>query len=142
MQLDFAVKQFPKHLELERGGTPCTVCAYTSGLGVLRRYLDGTVVRLHTDCVTPVIMRRYVSWLAGAGYRPAALQRRVACASSMWKWLVAYDYAIANPCAGLVLPRKGEGMPAARASHTGRGQPQASLGSRRSYLPPRTHPRG
>lgn len=57
-------------------------------------------------------MRRYVSWLVGNGYRPASVSRRVSAISSMWKWLVGYEYETVNPCAGLVLPKKGRRLPA------------------------------
>ena len=112
MQFKDAVQQFLKHLELERGCTSCTVHAYTSDLRIFLRYLQETGIEPDSDNVTPLIMRRYVSWLAGSGARPASVQRRVAAVSSMWKWLVGYEYAIMNPCAGLVLPKKGRRMPA------------------------------
>jgi site-specific recombinase XerD len=112
MQFQDAVQQFLKHLELERGCTPCTVSAYTSDSRIFLRYLQETGIEPDSDSVTPLVMRRYVSWLAGSGARPASVQRRVAAVSSMWKWLVGYEYAIMNPCAGLVLPKKGRRMPA------------------------------
>ena len=115
MRFEAAVKQFLKHLELERGCTSCTVSAYTSDFRIFLRYLQEADVEPDSDCVTPLVMRRYVGWLAGAGYRPASVQRRVAAVSSMWKWLVGYEYAIMNPCAGLVLPKKGRRMPAVLA---------------------------
>jgi site-specific recombinase XerC len=53
-----------------------------------------------------------VSWLVGNGYRPASVQRRVSSVSSMYKWLIGYEYERVNPCTGLVLPKKGRRMPA------------------------------
>lgn len=40
MKFEEAVKQFLRHLELERGCTSCTVEAYTSDLRIFLKYLD------------------------------------------------------------------------------------------------------
>jgi len=112
MQFEEAVKQFLKHLELERGCTSCTIGGYTSDLRIFLRYLKEAGIEPDSGNVSTLVMRRYVSWLVGSGYRPASVQRRVAAVSSMWKWLVGYEYETRNPCMGLVLPKKRRRMPA------------------------------
>lgn len=112
MQFEEAVKQFLKHLKLERGCTSCTVEAYTSDLRIFVRYLTEADIEPDSSNVSTLVMRRYVSWLVGNGYRPASVSRRVSAVSSMWKWLVGYEHETVNPCAGLVLPKKGRRMPA------------------------------
>lgn len=112
MQMEEAAKQFLKHLELERGCTSCTVEAYASDLRLFGRYLAQAELELDTSGVKPITMRRYMSWLMGQSYRPASVQRRVSTVSSMYRWLIGYEYEMINPCAGLVLPKKGRHMPA------------------------------
>ncbi|MHB8995883.1 MAG: tyrosine-type recombinase/integrase [Armatimonadota bacterium] len=112
MQFEEAVKQFLRHLELERGCTSCTVQAYTSDLRIFLKYLGEAGIEPDSGNVSTLVMRRYVSWLVGNGYRPASVSRRVSAVSSMWKWLVGYEYETVNPCAGLVLPKKGRRLPA------------------------------
>ena len=112
MRFEAAVKQFLKHLEFERGCTSCTVSAYTSDFRIFLRYLKEAGIEPDSGNVSALVMRRYVSFLVGNGYRPASVSRRVSAVSSMWKWLVGYEYESVNPCAGLVLPKKGRRLPA------------------------------
>ncbi len=112
MKLEGAVKQFLKHLELERGCTIRTVEAYTSDWRIFMKYLEEAGIEPHSSNVSTVIIRRYISWLVENGYRPASVQRRVSAISSLWKWLIGYEYATINPCEGVVLPKKSRRAPA------------------------------
>jgi len=112
MRIEEAVPLFVNHLLLERGCSSGTSEAYASDARKLQQYHDEEGIPQDTEALTPIVMRRYVSWLATAGYSPATIRRRVYAISSLFKWAIGYGHADANPCASVVLPKKERHMPA------------------------------
>ena len=112
MRIEQAVQSFLDHLVLERGCSSATSEAYASDVRTLEAFLAEEGIEPLTESLTPIVIRRYVSWMATGGYSPATIRRRVYAISSLFKWAVNYGYAESNPCACVVLPKKQKKMPA------------------------------
>ena len=112
MKIEAAAEQFLRHLVLERGCSPLTAAAYQSDVRKLVEYLEQESTEADVGELTPIVLRHYVSFLAGEGYNPATIARRLYAVSSMFKYLINYGYADSNPCASVVVPKRHRRMPA------------------------------
>jgi len=112
MRIETAAQQFLQHLTLERGCTVATAESYASDLRRFTEYLGEAGIEADSVNVDALVVRQYVSWLAGQGYSSATIRRRVSGLSSLWKWLIAFGYAVVNPCGSVLLPKKRRRMPA------------------------------
>ena len=106
MQLSDAAQKFIAYIEVERGCTPLTAQAYRGDLRLFQGFLGESQVPTTVEAMSPAILRRYVSHLANAGYKQASIARRIYALSSMFRYLVAFEYTTTNPCAQVVLPKK------------------------------------
>ena len=112
MDIETAAKQFLKHLVGERGCTDATAEAYASDVRQCVAYLSEKGIPPQTEVVTSAVLREYVGWLAHRGCSASTIRRRISGVSSLWRWLTSTEHETANPCAGLMLPRKQRWSPA------------------------------
>ena len=112
MRIEAAAEQFLRHLVVERGCSSLTAVAYGSDMRKLVEYLEQAGIEADVEGLTPIVLRRFVSFLAGTGYNPATIARRLYAASSMFKYLISYGHADSNPCASVVAPKRQRRMPA------------------------------
>lgn len=106
MNIETAAERFLVYLERERGCTAATSAAYGSDLRRCIAYLQANGVALDCDSLTAATLRGYVSWMAGEGYSPATVRRRISTISSLCRWLVSEGVLLTNPCVSVVLPKR------------------------------------
>jgi len=71
MRIEAAAEQFLRNLVVERGCSSLTAVAYQSDMRKLVEYLEQVGIEAEVEGLTPIVLRRYVSFLAGNGYNPA-----------------------------------------------------------------------
>ncbi len=120
MKIEAAAEQFLRHLVLERGCSSLTAVAYRSDVRKLVEYLEQEGIEADVEGLTPIVLRHYVSFLAGKGYNPATIARRLYAVSSMFKYLISYGHADSNPCASVVVPKRQRRMPAVLSAEEAR----------------------
>lgn len=120
MRIEAAAEQFLRHLVVERGCSSLTAVAYRSDMRKLVEYLEQAGIEADVEGLTPIVLRRFVSFLAGKGYNPATIARRLCAVSSMFKYLISYGHADSNPCASVVAPKRQRKMPAVLSTEEAR----------------------
>jgi integrase/recombinase XerC len=106
------VDAFIDHLRIERQASSHTVRSYREDLEIYSGYL----AEVHGEdadpsAVDPARLRRYSAWLAGRGYAPSTIARRLASLRSFFRFLRRQGLVTADPAAGLRNPRQGKRLP-------------------------------
>jgi integrase/recombinase XerD len=112
VKLDTAIEEYLTAVITERGLSANTVEAYRRDLGQYREHLSGAGVS-KVEGVTPLLVTGFVSLLRELGAADATVSRKVAAVRGMHRFLVAEDYATADPTTLLESPRRREHLPKA-----------------------------
>jgi integrase/recombinase XerC len=103
---------FLDHLRTERQASLHTMRSYREDMEVYSGYLAET----YGDGADPSAadaarLRRYSAWLAGRGYAPSTIARRLASLRSFFRFLRRQGLVTGDPAAGLRNPRQGKRLP-------------------------------
>lgn len=107
-----SIEAFINHLKSERRASVHTVRSYEDDLGLYLGYLaelQGEDV--DPAGVDPARLRRYSAWLAGRGYAPSTIARRLASLRSYFRFLRRLGEVAADPAAGLRNPKQAKRLP-------------------------------
>ncbi len=107
-----SVAAFIEHLRTERQASSHTIRSYEDDLELYCGYLvevqgDGA----DPSSVDPSRLRRYSAWLAGRGYAPSTIARRLASLRSFFRFLRREGLVAADPAAGLRNPKQPKRLP-------------------------------
>ena len=107
-----SVHAFIDHLRTERQASSHTVRSYEDDLELYSGYL----AEIHGEdadpsAVDPLRLRRYSAWLAGRGYAPSTVARRLASLRSFFRFLRREGLVSADPAAGLRNPKQPKRLP-------------------------------
>jgi integrase/recombinase XerC len=107
-----SVDAFIDHLRTERQASSHTVRSYQDDLELYSGYL----AEVHGEDADPAAvdaarLRRYSAWLAGRGYAPSTIARRLASLRSFFRFLRRRGLVTADPAAGLRNPRQAKRLP-------------------------------
>ncbi len=107
-----SVAAFIDNLRIERQASSHTVRSYEDDLQLYCGYLrelqgEGA----DPSSVDPVRLRRYSAWLAGRGYAPSTIARRLASLRSFFRFLRREGIVTADPAAGLRNPKQPRRLP-------------------------------
>lgn len=106
------VAAFIEHLRSERQASAHTIRSYEDDLGLYATYLEESVGEgTDPSSVDPVRVRRYSAWLAGRGYAPSTIARRLASLRSFFRFLRREGLVAADPTAGLRNPKQAKRLP-------------------------------
>jgi integrase/recombinase XerD len=95
-------------LAAERGAAPNTLAAYRRDLDDFARHLagDGTIATAGTDA-----LRAYLVHLAGRGFAPSSVARRLSAIRQLYRFLYAEGHRADDPAAVLEGPKRGQAIP-------------------------------
>jgi integrase/recombinase XerC len=104
------LKQYVRHLELERSISPFTVRNYTSDIrGFLDFLRDNGIESL--DKVSRSTMRRYLGWLHNEGTARASMSRKLSALRSFYRYLDRENLVTAQPLSTLSAPKLQKRLP-------------------------------
>jgi integrase/recombinase XerD len=93
-------------LAAERGAAPNTLAAYRRDLDDFARHLGGGITSAGTDA-----LRAYLAHLAGRGFAPASVARRLSAIRQLYRFLYAEGHRADDPAAVLEGPKRGQAIP-------------------------------
>jgi integrase/recombinase XerD len=93
-------------LAAERGAAPNTLAAYRRDLDDFARHLGGGIASAGTDA-----LRAYLAHLAGRGFAPASVARRLSAIRQLYRFLYAEGHRADDPAAVLEGPKRGQAIP-------------------------------
>lgn len=107
-----SIDRFIDHLKTERHASAHTVRSYQDDLGLYLEYL----AEVQGEGADPAgvdasRLRRYSAWLAGRGYAPSTIARRLASLRSYFRFLRRRGEVAADPSAGLRNPKQAKRLP-------------------------------
>lgn len=105
-----AVERFAGHLRDERGLSVRTVRAYTGDALQLAAFCGAFGID-DPDEVEPLVLRRHLAALAGAGYARSSVARKVAAIRSFFALLARRGLVDADPAHQLATPRRQRHLP-------------------------------
>ncbi len=106
------VAAFIKHLRSERQASAHTIRSYEDDLGLYASYLEESGGEgSDPSSADPVRLRRYSAWLAGRGYAPSTIARRLASLRSFFRFLRREGLVAGDPTAGLRNPKQAKRLP-------------------------------
>ncbi len=106
------VAAFIEHLRSERQASAHTIRSYEDDLGLYASYLEEAAGEgSDPSAVDPGRLRRYSAWLAGRGYAPSTIARRLASLRSFFRFLRREGLVTADPTAGLRNPKQAKRLP-------------------------------
>jgi integrase/recombinase XerC len=100
-------EDFVEYLVVERNCPATTIRAYRTDLGQLAEFLGDKTA----TTVTMADLRGWLENLHGAGYSPATIGRKIACARSYFRFGKREGWAQDNPAKALDIPRRDELLP-------------------------------
>ncbi len=107
-----SVAAFIDNLRIERQASSHTVRSYEDDLELYCSYLSEVQGEgADPSSVDPVRLRRYSAWLAGRGYAPSTIARRLASLRSFFRFLRREGIVTADPAAGLRNPKQPRRLP-------------------------------
>jgi integrase/recombinase XerC len=107
-----SVAAFIANLRVERQASSHTVRSYENDLELYCGYLSEVQGEgADPSSVDPVRLRRYSAWLAGRGYAPSTIARRLASLRSFFRFLRREGIVAADPAAGLRNPKQPKRLP-------------------------------
>jgi integrase/recombinase XerC len=107
-----SVSLFLDHLKTQRQSSAHTVRSYEDDLTLYGRYLSELQgEEADPTAVDSVGLRRYAAWLAGRGYAPSTVARRLASLRSFFRFLRREGIVASDPTAGLRNPRQPRRLP-------------------------------
>jgi integrase/recombinase XerC len=106
------VDAFIDYLRNERQASSHTVRSYRDDLEIYSSYLTEVYGKdVEPSAVDPARLRRYSAWLAGRGYAPGTIARRLASLRSFFRFLRRQGVVTADPAAGLRNPKQPKRLP-------------------------------
>lgn len=106
------VVAFIEHLRTERQASEHTIRSYEDDLGLYTSYLEESAGEgSDPSSADPIRLRRYSAWLAGRGYAPSTIARRLASLRSFFRFLRREGLVAADPTAGLRNPKQAKRLP-------------------------------
>jgi len=110
--MENAVRQFLRHLELERNSSELTLKSYSEDFESFYDYLRERVGYLpHPEEVTIQVLRGYVSYLHECEYARTTIARRLAALRSFYRFAMREGIVTSNPAKALRTPRTGRKLP-------------------------------
>src|SRR4051794_8543164 len=110
-----SVSAFLDHLKVERNSSPNTVRSYEDDLlqfcGFLAESKGVDPAEADPTDVEPKRLRRYAAWLAGRGYAPGTVARRLASLRSFYRYQRRQGVVSGDPAGGLRNPRQPKRLP-------------------------------
>jgi integrase/recombinase XerC len=107
-----SIDAFINHLRIERQASSHTIRSYEDDLGLYNGYLAEVKGEdADPSAVDPARLRRYSAWLAGRGYAPSTIARRLASLRSFFRFLRREGLVAADPAAGLRNPKQAKRLP-------------------------------
>jgi integrase/recombinase XerC len=107
-----SIEAFLNHLRSERQASVHTLRSYEVDLALYSDYLaEVQGGAADPSAVDALRLRRYSAWLAGRGYAPSTLARRLASLRSYFKFLRRRGLVAADPSAGLRNPKQPRRLP-------------------------------
>jgi integrase/recombinase XerC len=107
-----SVDAFLTHLRTERQASTHTLRSYREDLELYSSYLAEVQGEdADPSAVDPARLRRYSAWLAGRGYAPTTVARRLASLRSFFRFLRREGWVAADPAAGLRNPKQPKRLP-------------------------------
>jgi integrase/recombinase XerC len=107
-----SIDAFIAHLRTERQASSHTLRSYQDDLQIYSSYLaevqGGDADPSAADAAR---LRRYSAWLAGRGYAPSTIARRLASLRSFFRFLRRRGLVTADPAAGLRNPKQAKRLP-------------------------------
>jgi integrase/recombinase XerC len=106
------ISAFIHHLKTERQASAHTVRSYEEDLTIYSSYLSEVQgEEIDPAGVDSVRLRRYSAWLAGRGYAPSTLARRLASLRSYFRFLRRQGIVESDPAMGLRNPKQARRLP-------------------------------
>jgi integrase/recombinase XerC len=107
-----SVDAFLAHLRTERQASSHTLRSYREDLELYSSYLAEVQGEdADPSAVDPTRLRRYSAWLAGRGYAPTTVARRLASLRSFFRFLRREGWVAADPAVGLRNPKQPKRLP-------------------------------
>jgi integrase/recombinase XerC len=110
--MDDTIQAYLHHLRVERRGSAHTVRSYEHDFGLYIRFLREVFGEAADPAsADPARLRRYSAWLAGQGFSPSTVARRLACLRSYFRFLRRTGVLASDPAAGLRNPKQPRRLP-------------------------------
>ncbi|SRR5579883_2678263 len=107
-----SIEAFLTHLRSERQASRHTMRSYQDDLALYSSYLEEVYGgAADPSGVDAPRLRRYSAWLAGRGYAPSTLARRLASLRSYFRFLRRRGLVSADPAVGLRNPKQSRRLP-------------------------------
>jgi integrase/recombinase XerD len=108
--MDDLIDEFLGYLAIERGASPHTLAAYRRDLTGYSAFMAGRGIA-GPDAIERDDLTAWVESLREAGLAPSTIERRVAAAKSLHRFLVREGLATTHPTADLPLPSTPDRLP-------------------------------
>lgn len=106
------VKQFLRHLKLERNASELTIKSYGDDFASFDDYLEDRVGPISSpEQLTIPILRGYVAYLHECQYARSTIARRLAALRSFFRYTLREGLTTSNPAKALRTPRAGRKLP-------------------------------
>src|SRR5262249_48821396 len=107
-----SIEAFLNHQRIERQASIHTMRSYADDLALYSGYLnEAQGGEADPSAVDALRLRRYSPWLAGRGYAPSTMARRLASLRSYFRFLRRRGLVAADPLAGLRNPKQPRRLP-------------------------------
>ena len=107
-----AVRQFLRHLKIERNASELTIKAYSDDFASFADYLEDRVGAIDSpEQITVPILRGYVAYLHECQYARTTIARRLAALRSFFRYTTREGMTTSNPASALRTPRAGRKLP-------------------------------
>jgi integrase/recombinase XerC len=107
-----SIDAFIAHLRTERQASSHTLRSYRDDLEIYSSYLTEVQgADADPSAADAARLRRYSAWLAGQGYAPSTIARRLASLRSFFRFLRRRGLVKADPAAGLRNPKQAKRLP-------------------------------
>jgi integrase/recombinase XerC len=107
-----SIDAFIAHLRTERQASTHTIRSYQDDLELYSSYLvEAQGESADPAGVDSLRLRRYSAWLAGRGYAPSTIARRLASLRSFFRFLRREGLVASDPSAGLRNPKQPRRLP-------------------------------
>jgi len=109
MQLERLAEEFLNYIVTERRFSPQTVQAYSHDLRTFQRFLNSRGIAPTLECLTPEVLRAYLSWLDGRDLKSTTIRRRFHGLRSLWRYACDWHGRSGNPFRQVQLPQPAVG---------------------------------
>lgn len=109
--LNDAIREFEKHLEVEKNFSPHTVKNYLVDLRQFQAYLEENKIGAGPADIGPVVIRSFLGTLYQQGVRKVSVSRKVAALRTFFRFLLKRGYVRFNPAEMVQAPKAEKHLP-------------------------------